>query len=152
MNVTPLAISRSKMAPRNWAWQRVKVVSRPWASGSTLALIRPLKWGTLRLWTPTGSKNTRRQSWMIEKNVRFSTKSDVFSIIQLWRLVFLEPVGVQRRNVPHFKGLINAKVDLEPQGHDTTFTLCHAQLHKPILLLEMAKGAVSFAPYCILLL
>ena len=58
-------------------------------------------------------------------------------------------VGVQRRNVPHFKGLINAKVDLEPQGHDTTFTLCHAQLHKPILLLEMDKGAVSFAPYCI---
>ena len=30
-------------------------------------------------------------------------------------------------NVPHFKGLIDAKVDLEAQGHDTTFTLCHAQ-------------------------
>ena len=55
---------------------------------------------------------------MIEKNVRFSTKSDVF----------LEPVGAQRRNVPHFKGLINAKVDLGAQGRDTTFTLCHAQL------------------------
>ena len=57
-------------------------------------------------------------------------------------------MGVQRRNVPHFKGLINAKVDLGAQGRDTTFTLCHAQLRKPILLLEMAKGAVSFAPYC----
>ena len=71
-----LAISRSKMGLRNWAWQRVKVVSRPWAPRSTLALIRPLKWGTLRLWTPTGSKNTSRQSWMIEKNVRFSTKTE----------------------------------------------------------------------------
>ena len=30
-----------------------------------------------------------------------------FSIVQLWRLVFLEPVGVQRHTVPHFKGLIN---------------------------------------------
>ena len=59
-------------------------------------------------------------------------------------------MGVQRRNVPHFKGLINAKVDLEAQGCDTTFTLCHAQLHKPILLLEMAKGAVLGAPLCIL--
>ena len=57
-------------------------------------------------------------------------------------------MGVQRRNVPHFKGLINAKVDLGAQGRDTTFILCHAQLRKPILLLEMAKGAVSFAPYC----
>ena len=54
-------------------------------------------------------------------------------------MVFLEPVGVQRRNVPHFKGLINAKVDLGAQGRDTTFTLCHAQLRKPILLLEMAN-------------
>ena len=57
-------------------------------------------------------------------------------------------MGVQRRNVPHFKGLINTKVDLGAQGRDTTSTLYHAQLRKPILLLEMAKGAVSFAPYC----
>ena len=29
-----------------------------------------------------------------------------FSIVQLWRLVSLDPVGVQRYTVPHFKGLI----------------------------------------------
>ena len=74
----PHAFIRSKMGLRNWAWQRVKVVSHPWAPRSTLALIRPLKWGTVCLWTPTGSKNTSRQSWTIEKYVRFSTKSDVF--------------------------------------------------------------------------
>ena len=60
-------------------------------------------------------------------------------------------MGVQRRNVPHFKGLINAKVDLGAQGRDTTFTLCHAQLRKPILLLEMAKGMNIKWPECIFL-
>ena len=58
-------------------------------------------------------------------------------------------MGVQRRNVPHFKGLINAKVDLGAQGRDTTFTLCHAQLRKPILLLEMAKGVIFIFVNCI---
>ena len=36
------------------------------------------------------------------KNVRFHTKTDV----QLWRLIILEPVEVQRHTVPRFKGLI----------------------------------------------
>ena len=31
-----------------------------------------------------------------------------FSFFQLWRLVVLEPPGVQEHNIPHFKGLINA--------------------------------------------
>ena len=85
--------------------------------------MRPLKWGTWRLWTPSGFKNTSSQNWTIDKNVRLSTKADVFSIVQIWRLVFLEPLGVQRRHVPHFKGLIYAKVDLEAQGRGSTFTL-----------------------------
>ena len=44
------------------------------------------------------------------------------------RLVFLDQLGVQKRNVPHFKGLIYAKVELEAQGRDSTFTICHALL------------------------
>ena len=32
-------------------------------------------------------------------------KRTFFSNVQLWRLVFLNPVGVQRRTVSHFKGL-----------------------------------------------
>ena len=55
-------------------------------------------------------------------------------------MVFLEPLGVQRRYVPHFKGLISAKVDLEAQGRDSTFTFCHAQLKKAILLHKRAIG------------
>ena len=68
-------------------------------------LNRPLKWDTVCLWTPTGFKNTSRQSWTFEKNLHFSTKTNVFSNVQLWRLLFLNPVGVQRRAVSHFKGL-----------------------------------------------
>ena len=41
-------------------------------------LIRPLEWGTARFWTPTGFKNTSRQSWTFEKNLHFTTKTNVF--------------------------------------------------------------------------
>ena len=71
-------------------------------------------------------------------NQKKSTKTDFFSIVQLWRLVFLEPLGVQRRYVPHFKGLISGKVELEAQGRDSTFTFHHALLKKAILLHKRA--------------
>ena len=45
-----------------------------------------------------------------------------------------------RRYVAHLKGLISAKVDLEAQGRDNSFTFCHAHLKKAILHLKMAKG------------
>ena len=122
-----------KMTFFKWAWHKEKVMPCPLASRSTLTLIRPLKWDTWRLWTPSGSKNTSHQSWMIKKTVRFSTKWTVFLIVQLWRMVFLEPLEVNRRYVSHFKGLISAKVDLEVQGNGITFTLCHVLLKKAIL-------------------
>ena len=49
---------------------------------------------------------------MIEKNVRFTTKTDFFSIVQIRRLVIWEPVGVQRRYVPHFKAITVLYLDL----------------------------------------
>ena len=58
-------------------------------------------------------------------------------------------MGVQRHTVPHFKGLINAKVDLEAQGRDTTFTLCHAQVQGAILLLKIANRPVFKFGDCI---
>ena len=41
-------------------------------------LNRSLKWGTARLWTPTGSASTSRQSWTFEKNLCFTTKTSGF--------------------------------------------------------------------------
>ena len=48
-------------------------------------------------------------------------------------------MGVQRRYVPHFKGLIYGKVEPKAQGRDSTFTFRHAQLKKAILLLKSPK-------------
>ena len=64
---------------------------------------------------------------------KYFSNTDFFSIVQLWRLVFLELMGVQRRYVPHFKGLISGKVYLEAQGRDNTFTFFHALLKNAIL-------------------
>ena len=54
----------------------------------------------------------------------------------------MEPLGVQRPYLPHLKGLISAKLGLEAQGRDSTFTFCHAHLKKAILHLKMAKNLV----------
>ena len=48
-------------------------------------------------------------------------------------------MGVQRHNVPHFKGLIMLYLDFEAQGRGSTFTLCHSYLKKAILLHKMAR-------------
>ena len=57
------------------------------------------------------------------------------------RLTLTEPpLGVQRRNVPHFKGLIMLYLDFEAQERDSSFTLHHAHLKKAVLHQKMAIG------------
>ena len=125
-------------------------------------MIRLLKWGTLCLWTPTGSKMASRQSWKNEKKVRLKSATQLlrhsstlvrksllgrisFTYFQLWRLAIFEPVGVQRHKVPHFKGLISANLNLRAQGCDSTFTFCHVLLKKAILLNKRPKVSYSFS-------
>ena len=72
------SLVRCKMAFLKWTWRPIQ-----WKYWNVLYLIlkvlnRPLKWDTVRLWTPTGFKDTGRQSWTFEKNLRFSTKMEVF--------------------------------------------------------------------------
>ena len=62
------------------AWQKVKVMSRPWASRSTLPLIRPFKWGTLCLRAPSGSRNTSRRSWTNKKASLLVLKQTFFQL------------------------------------------------------------------------
>ena len=49
-----------------------------------------------------------------------------FSFFQYGRLVFLESLGVQRRYVPHFKGLISGDLEPTAQGRGRTVTLRYA--------------------------
>ena len=53
----------------------------------------------------------------------------------------MEPKGVQRRYVPHLKGLISGKVELEAQGRDSTFIICYALLKKAILHYKRALAS-----------
>ena len=55
------------------AWWKVKVLSRPWAVGSNLLLIRRLKWGTLHFWTPGGSKRVWRKAKVLTSGLLFQT-------------------------------------------------------------------------------
>ena len=120
-----------------WVWCKVKVVSRPWASEGHWSLIRPLKWGTNCIQTPSGSKLAGRQSLKYRKRVCLSKESllkRIFSpYFKLWRPASLEPMGVRRHYVSHFKGLISDQRPSEVRGRDTTFTLFNALLKKAIL-------------------
>ena len=51
----------------------------------------------------------------------------------------MEPLGVQRHNVPHFKGLIMLYMDFQAEGCGSAFTFSHAHLKKAILLHKMAR-------------
>ena len=84
-------------------------------------------------------QNGQPSIWKIKENVRLTSKTDVFSFFQIWRLAILKPFGVQRRNVPHFKGLIMLNLDFEAQGRGSTFTLCHDHLKKAISLGKLQK-------------
>ena len=47
-------------------------------------------------------------------------------------------MGVQRHNVPHFKGLIVLYLNSRISMRGSTFTFCHGLMKKAILLLKMA--------------
>ena len=123
----------NEMAFYKWACQRVKVLPRPWASKSKLSMIRPLKWGTLLLLTPTGFKMASRQSWKNEK-------TSILLVKQIWRLAIMKPCRVQRCNVRHFKGLIKLNLDFEAQGRGSSFILWHGHLEKAIWKRLFGKG------------
>ena len=57
-----------------WPWRPTQEEYRNVLYLILKILNRPLKWDRARLWTPTGSASTGRQSWTFEKNLRFSTK------------------------------------------------------------------------------
>ena len=56
----------------------------------------------------------------------------------------MEPLGVQERNIPRFKGLISANLNSRAQGRDIIFNLRHALLKKAILLHKHPYVGVTF--------
>ena len=58
----------------------------------------------------------------ITKKVRLSKEIEGFLIFSTLTAHILEPLGVQRRYVPHFKVLISGNLDFESLGRDSTLT------------------------------
>ena len=100
-------------------------------------LIRPLKWGTVRLWTPTGLAATAVKVERSKKTFVLGVKQRFFSNVQLWRLVSLHPVGVQRRTVPHFNRLKTVKMRNSMSLYSYWIGL-HIHFKKAILHLKRA--------------
>ncbi len=71
-----IAILWSKMAFFRRACHIVEGLPLTWASQGHWSLIRPLKWGTQCLQTPSGSKLAGRQSWKYGKQ-SFRSKESV---------------------------------------------------------------------------
>ena len=64
------------------------------------------------------------------KNVRFTSKKDIFFDLPTLTAGHFETVGAHRHNVPYFKVLIMVNLDFEAQGHGSTNSLYHALLKK----------------------
>ena len=56
-----------------------------------------------------------------------------FLFLQIRRLVFLDPLGCRKHNVPHFKCLFRGKMETTAQGRDMVFTFLHPLLKSTIL-------------------
>ena len=78
-----------------------------------------------------------------EQKVNPSSLSRIyFLFFQFWWLVFLEPSGVQERNVPHFKGLIDADWKSSSSRAWRQYYYPPRPLEKGHFTPKMAKGVI----------
>ena len=107
----------------------------PWLSVSKQIWIRSFKWGTVCSCRSRGCKNIRGQSWRSIRNCRLcqirvrwargpADLADFFDL-QLWPLIFLQPLNLQGCTVPHLKDLIHICLKTESQGHGMTFNMIY---------------------------
>ena len=106
----------------------------PWALGSKQTWSRSFKWGTKLWFWSRGCKNTRGQSWSLEKISAERPGSNpcasgqprwqiFFSKLQLWPLVFLQPLDQNQCLVPHLKDLFYICLETKAQGFGMTFNV-----------------------------
>ena len=96
---------------------------------------------------------TSRQSWKYKRMsdfMGFPYLDGLFlSFFELWRLAIFEPVGVQRHNVPHFKGLIVLYLDSRSSRAWQHFYLPPRPLEKGLFSPKNGYCAVWFEYSCI---
>ena len=86
-----------------------------------------------------------------QKKVRLSKESilrqNFRSYFKLWRPASLEPLGVQRHNVPHFKGLIVLYLDSRSSRAWQQFYLPPRPFEKGHFREKKGKSYVDFCPW-----
>ena len=122
----------------------LKVMPWPWLSVSKQIWVRSFKWGIVHPCRSRGYKNIRIQGWRSKKIYRISRAwvhqsriwlSRQFLIdLQLWPLIFLQPLDLQERTVPHLKYLINICLETESQGHGMTFKVIYVHSKYPYFI------------------
>ena len=75
-------------------------------------------------------------------------KRTFFSNVQIWRLIFLNPVGVKRRTVSHFKGVFKTFKMRYSTFLYWNWIGLHVHFKKAISHLKMAKGIHIFFRDC----
>ena len=111
----------------------LKVMPWPWLSVSKQIWIKSFIWGTVFSCRSRDFKNIKGQSWRSIRNcysARFEIDApsvrllrQIFSDLQLWPLIFLQPLNLQECTVSHLKDLIPIYLENESQGHSMTFNM-----------------------------
>ena len=111
----------------------LKVMPWPWLSISKQIWIRSFKWGTVCSSRWRGCKKIRGQNLRLKKTARSARprahQSQIwlswqFLIdLQLWPLIFLQPLNLQGCTVFCLKDLILIYLENESQGHSMTLNM-----------------------------
>ena len=120
----------------------LKVVPQPWASSSEQIWIRSFKWGTVHSCKSRGCKNIWGRSWTLQRKLPtwpylnpmqlgVGWTGRFFINLQLWPLIFLQPLDLQGHTVPHLKDMIHICLEDESQGHGMTFNMIYDRSRYP---------------------
>ena len=117
---------------------------------------RSFKWGTKHWFWSRGCKDTRGQRWSSEKisadrpgweaqGFEPGQSADIFSKLQLWPLVFLQPLDQNQSLVLHLKDLFHICLETKVQGFWMNFNVCNHGSKYFYLLHKV--GFVDFLTY-----
>ena len=121
-----------------------KVKPWSWRSVSEQIWIISFKWGTVCFCRSIGCKNIRVQSWRSIRHCKLIQIWDwcagarliwqIFFDLQLWPLIFLQPLDLQGCTVPHLKDMIHICSETESQGHGITFNKIYLHSNYPYFI------------------
>ena len=130
------------------AWWKVKVLPCPWPWWLQLHIDETFQMRYIMSLNSHWFQKYKPSKLNNEKTSVLVLKRTGFFIVQVWRTAILKPVGVQRHNVPNFKGLIVHYLDSRSSRAWQHFYLLPLPFEKGHFKLKKGYCAVSLAPCC----